>query len=79
MTTSDTPQHGDERNRGEVTRYGSHVTYTTPDGAVAYRGPMSSSTATESERYCATCGEWKHQRGILAGLLGCPDCKREWR
>lgn len=63
------PKHGEERNRRTVTLNGKSVEYRTPDGQVAYQGPVVSTTFTVAERYCARCKAWIETKGILGRLF----------
>lgn len=79
MTESQPPQHGDVRHAHQETILGKRVTYSNAStGEPVYSGPVSSTTLPACERHCAHCGAWKPQRGLLATILGCPDCQAEW-
>jgi hypothetical protein len=71
------PTHGQKRNSRQEVTYGKPVEYVGANvGKVTL--PSSVHSTPVSERYCASCGEWKPQRGILAVVIGCPDCGEAW-
>jgi len=74
----ESPRHGQERNYRQEVRIGERVELIGANVG-RFSMPASMSSTPVSERWCASCAEWKPQRGILAVVLGCPDCKREWR
>lgn len=71
------PTHGQERNRRQESTHNEPVEFV---GANIGRFSMPTVFVSMpvSERWCETCGEWKPQRGIVAMIVGCPDCGREW-
>lgn len=68
--------HGAERNRRQQTDYGEVVEFQDArTGKTVYRGAGSAHTYSVSEVYCAPCGGWKRQAGIIAFVVKtCPDC-----
>ncbi len=73
------PRHGEERNRRLVRIEGPHQEYRLADDpSVIYTMPLWVKEHTESERWCEHCQKWQPQKGILATLFGCPECKTEW-
>jgi hypothetical protein len=72
-------RHGEERNfRQEVSHGPAKELIDATSGEVVYRGSLYSHERPVGERYCDNCKAWKTQKGILASLFGCPDCKAEW-
>lgn len=73
------PAHDAERGFHQETTHGPDVTYVDKDtGAPVYAGPVSSVTRPVGERYCAHCGAWQPQDGILAVVVGRPVCGTDW-
>lgn len=72
-------KHGDERNhRIERKALGDPVTLLDAQtDEPIYHGHLIFSEYTVKEKYCKECG-WQTVKGILAELMGCPSCGREW-
>ncbi len=62
------PKHRAVRNSRRVTHAGDPVEYLTPDGKVAYSGPICSVTDTHEEMYCGTCRKWVECKGIMGAI-----------
>ena len=78
------PKHGEERNRRTVTTEGSHVEYVDQQtGATVYDGPLTTTTRTAAEKWCAWCREWIDIgklgfAGWVIGWMICPKCNHGW-
>lgn len=73
------PRHGEERSRRTETSDGPDQTMLDArTGQPVYSGPLFSRTETVSDKWCATCGDWREVRGIVGVLMGCVGCGAEW-
>lgn len=74
---TETTRHGTERGFcQETTEIGPRHDYAAANVGVISL-PVGYVSTPVGERYCEDCG-WQKQRGILAALLGCPNCERSW-
>jgi len=76
MSEPNTPKHGDERDRKDVTLYDEPKEFRTTSGT-EFSVPTVKYSGTQSERWCESCQTWVLCRGFMSWLV-CPVCNRPW-